>query len=250
MRMTFKDYFSDTAHVYAATRPDYPLALFEFLKNCCPQHELAWDCATGNGQAALGLSHFFKQVIATEASSEQLLHATQKPNIEYRCETAENTSLQASSADLLTVAQAVHWFDLDKFYAAARSVLKPQGVIALWCYQACVFDDPAVNALVETLYWQITRSHWAPERDYIDEGYASLPFPFTEIKAPEFSIERHWTMADLISYLHTWSGLRNYLQAEGDALWLNWCQQLQNAWGASTKTYRISWPIKMRIGRL
>ncbi|MCD6046032.1 MAG: ubiE/COQ5 methyltransferase family protein [Gammaproteobacteria bacterium] len=207
----FKDYFSGHAHQYSSARPTYPDNLFEYLITLVKGRDLAWDCATGNGQAAVKLAPYFKTVVATDASNAQLAEATPCSNVHYRIAVAEASSLESHSVDLITVAQAVHWFDFDKFYSEAKRVLKPDGIIAVWCYVLFHTDNDAVNQLIHTFYNDIVGQYWPPERKYLDEAYKTLPFPFTEIlPVPEFAIVNHWSGKQIINYLQTWSGVKTY----------------------------------------
>ncbi|HEY4574270.1 MAG TPA: class I SAM-dependent methyltransferase, partial [Thermoanaerobaculia bacterium] len=183
--MTFKDHFSGHASGYASFRPGYPTALFDFAASLAPGRALAWDCATGNGQAALGLAERFARVIATDASAEQLAQATPHPRIEYRQAPAEQSGLPDGAADLVTVATAVHWLDFDRFYAEAERVLAPDGAIVVWSYNLPRVT-PEISALVDRLSYQIVKTYWPPERRWVDEEYRHLPFPFAEVEVPQF----------------------------------------------------------------
>lgn len=207
----FKDHFSGYAHQYSSARPTYPDNLFKYLSTLVKGRELVWDCATGNGQAAVKLAPYFETVIATDASKTQLAEAPPCANIKYRVATAEASGLDSHSVDLITVAQALHWFDFDKFYAEAKRVLKPNGIIAVWCYVLFHTDNTAFNAVLNTFYTEIVSTYWPPERKYLDEEYKTIPFPFTEITpVPEFSIINHWSGKQIIDYLQTWSGVKAY----------------------------------------
>lgn len=127
----FQDLFSGVASLYTRFRPRYPSALFEYLASVTPKKDVVWDCATGTGQAAVELAQHFEQVIATDASAEQIANAEQHPRVQYRVSTAEMSGLDSGSIDLITVAQALHWFDLPAFYAEAQRVLKPDGLLAV-----------------------------------------------------------------------------------------------------------------------
>jgi ubiquinone/menaquinone biosynthesis C-methylase UbiE len=133
--MTFKDHFSKQAVGYAKFRPRYPKVLFSYLRRIAPSRELAWDCGTGNGQAAVGLASVFDRVIATDASEKQISNAQPDERVEYRVAPAENSGIKSETLDLIMIAQALHWFDLDRFYAEARRVLKPNGVLAASAYK-------------------------------------------------------------------------------------------------------------------
>ncbi|MDE2422538.1 MAG: class I SAM-dependent methyltransferase [Gammaproteobacteria bacterium] len=246
---TFKDHFSSLATGYAAYRPEYPPELFEWLAGLCVEHELAWDCATGNGQAAKYIAKYFEYVIATDASAEQIAQAQGADNIVFRVASAEHSELKQHSVDLLVVAQAVHWFDLEKFYAEARRVLKPNGIIALITYA-----HHRVNAEIDVpslhYYHDVIGNYWPAERKWVETGYRDLPFPFTEIKAPEFKLDAHWSLPHFLGYQATWSATKRYIENTGH----NPIPELQAAlaplWGAPEKLRKIEWPLSLRVGRV
>jgi ubiquinone/menaquinone biosynthesis C-methylase UbiE len=199
----FKDYFSSHAASYAEHRPDYPEALFTYLAEQAAAHQLAWDAATGSGQAAHGLARHFEHVWATDANVAQIRQALPHPRISYRVAPAEASGLGAASVDLLTVAQALHWFDLPRFYAEAHRVLRPGGVIAVWCYNLMSIT-PAVDRLLWRFYSETVGPDWPSARRLVEAGYRSVEFPFLEAQdVPEFSIERTWAMEEMLSYVHT-----------------------------------------------
>jgi len=206
----FKDYFSNHASQYSQARPVYPKALFDYLASLTREHKLAWDCATGNGQAAGELANYFDKVIATDGSEAQLAQAIKKRNIEYRLALAEESGLLDNCVDLITVAQALHWFDLNKFYQEVKRVSKPDAILAVWCYTLFKTDNDALNKLIEQFYVEVIGAYWPPGRKYIDEHYTTLPFPFDEITTPDFAIKNHWTLSQLMDYLNTWSAIKAY----------------------------------------
>ncbi len=243
----FQDHFSAHAADYAAARPDYPAALFEWLADRVDGHELAWDCATGNGQAAGALARHFARVIATDASAEQIANAVPGPHVEYRVATAEAPGLGPASVDLVTVAQALHWFDRPRFYAAARSVLRPGGLIAVWCYGLFTIT-PSLDDCTRDFYTRVVGPDWPPERRLIDERYETLPFPFRKITPPAFRMERTWTRERVLAYLRTWSAVRRYRQREGrDPLALV-ADDIARLWGQQAQR-RVRWPLYLRVGR-
>ncbi len=157
--MSFKDHFSGHAQEYSQARPTYPKELFAYLASIAPRHDAVWDCATGNGQAAVGLSAYFKKVIATDASEQQIQNAEQRDNIEYRVTTAEHSGLDNHSVDLIAVAQALHWFDFDNFYQEVKRVLKADGVLAVWTYALLSTPDDKINRLINEFYTDIVGSY-------------------------------------------------------------------------------------------
>ena len=184
MALSFSDHFSQQADDYARFRPTYPAALYDYLASLTPQHDRAWDVGTGNGQAVFGLARHFRSVIATDPSEQQIALAAPHERVTYRVAPAEHSGLEDQSIDLSTAAMAVHWFDLDRFYAEARRVLKPDGLLAVWCYNLTEIT-PEVDAVMESYYHNVLGEFWPPQIGRVDEHYRTLPFPFTEIAAQQ-----------------------------------------------------------------
>ncbi|WP_308912027.1 class I SAM-dependent methyltransferase [Pseudokordiimonas caeni] len=251
MSAGFKDHFSGSAGTYAEARPDYPDSLFEWLAAQCCAHDLVWDCATGNGQAAVALARHFAQVVATDASAKQIEAAKQAPNISYRVAPAEASGLGAASCDLVTVAQALHWFDLDAFYAEVRRVLKPGGVLAVWTYAPLhAPEDPAVDEAFRH-FQDVTLGPWWPmEHDHCRNGYADLEFPFERMITPKLVIERHWGIRELAAYAASWSSTAAFRKSEGRDPIPDLVAALEAAWGEPEKRCRILWDITIHATRL
>jgi SAM-dependent methyltransferase len=243
----FKDHFSSASDRYAAYRPDYPADLFAWLAGLCANREFAWDCATGSGQAASGLAPHFRQVIATDASEEQIRHAAPRPGIAFRVAPAEASGLPDASIDLVTVAQAAHWFDLPRFYAEVRRVLQPGGVLALWGYGRMVLPSE-LDAPFLSFYSETVGPYWPAERKLIDDGYRSLDFPFSELTPPPFSIEVTWTLPRLIDYLSTWSAVKRYQAERGHDPLPALAAELGPLWGDTTAARPLAWPLFLRVG--
>lgn len=248
--MTFKDHFSGHARAYADARPSYPDELFGTLFAECQQHELAWDCATGNGQAALSLARRFTRVIATDGSAQQVDQARPAANIEYRQMTAEQTLLEQGAFDLITVAQALHWFDTEAFFDNARACLKPAGVLAAWCYGIQQIN-PEIDSLIQRLYEDILGDYWAPERRLVENHYRDIHFPFPTCTEKDFVMTRDWTLRELCGYFTSWSALQRYKEKNGsDPLQLV-LADLREAWGAGAEqTHRVSWPLTLKLAKL
>ena len=242
------DNFSQDAADYAAYRPASPDGIFDFLYSHVKSFNTAWDCGTGNGQVAVKLAARFKTVYATDISEEQLGHAPQKDNIIYKKERAEQTSLEANSVDLITVAQAIHWFDFNTFYKEVGRVARPGAIVAAWTYSFLQLT-PSIDRVLNHLYKDITRPYWDKEREYVDAKYATIPFPFKEIAAPEFGIIKDWTLAQLVGYLRTWSGVQHYIQQEQRDPVALVMKDLQKAWG-DADTVSGMWPVHVRAGRV
>lgn len=245
----FKDHFSAHASAYARYRPRYPEALFAYLASLCPAHERAWDCATGNGQAARGLAPHFAHIVATDASAEQIGHAAPHPRVAYHVAPAAHSPLAAHTADLVTVAQALHWFDLDGFYAEVNRVLKPGGVLAVWTYG--LFQvNPALDAVIARYYEDLVGPFWPPERRLVEDRYRSLPFPFEEIQPPDFAMHLEWSLDDLVGYLGTWSATRRFIKAHDTDPVAQIAQALSSAWGDPAETKPVRWTLPLRVGRV
>ncbi len=207
-----KDRFSKQASAYAAFRPTYPKALYEFILNEVTTKDTAWDCATGNGQVARDLAPYFKEVCATDTSIEQIKNAVPVDNIYYSVCPAEKTTFPDHSFDLITVGQAMHWFNFDEFYSEVRRVAKKNAVLAVWGY-GLLRISPEIDSVISDFYVKIVGPYWDEERKHVDRHYDSIPFPFEKIPVPEFSFSFSWTLSELGGYLNTWSSVQKFIQA-------------------------------------
>ena len=242
----FKDHFSSQSQAYQRYRPEPPPALFEWLASVAPGRSLALDVGTGNGQAARGLAAHFQAVVATDPSAAQLAEAPAHPRVTYRREPAEALSLAPASADLVVAAQAAHWFDWPRFAAEAVRVLRPGGVLAVWCYADC-----EVTAEVDRLRADFSRDvvgpYWPRERRHVEEGYRDLALPVAPIDAPAFAMHSYWDADAMLGYLDTWSAVRRCRARSGrDPLALA-VAPLSAAWGSGRREVR--WPLFLKAGR-
>jgi SAM-dependent methyltransferase len=245
--MSFKDHFSKNAARYSEFRPSYPATLFEYLASVSPRRAVAWDCATGSGQAALGLTCHFQNVVATDASRQQLDHAQADRRISYVVARAERIPFHDASIDLVTVAQALHWFELPTFYAEVKRVLRPDGIIAVWCYQMAKIQ-PEIDEVVDRLYDDIVGDYWPLDRSKVEEGYRTLDFPFREFEPPPIMMSETWDLHRVLGYLSTWSAVTRYRDQIGaDPLDLIG-DDLQAAWGDPDDVHLVVWPLDLRIG--
>ncbi len=211
-----KDNFSKQAKIYAKFRPDYPADLYDFILQNTDNRSKAWDCATGNGQAAKVLAQYFETVYATDISQKQLDNAVKADNVFYSICPAEKTPFDDHSFDLITVAQAVHWFEFEAFYNEVKRVAKLQATVAIWGYGTLRFDiDNEIDAIMWDFYVNTVGSYWDFERHYIDEEYKTLPFPFIEITPPQYNMVFKWQRHELEGYLNTWSAIQNFIKKEG-----------------------------------
>jgi SAM-dependent methyltransferase len=245
----FKDHFSRQAADYANFRPRYPREMFAYIASLAEDHVCAWDCATGNGQAAIELAGFFDRVIATDASDKQIRNAEPHDKVEYRVARAEQSGLPEHSVDVITVAQALHWFDLEAFYTEARRVLKSEGVVAASCYNLLEIG-PEIDAILGRFYGEIVGPYWPAERKIIEDRYQTIPFPFDEIDAPGFVMTAHWSLAQLLGYLRTWSATQAFITTNGVDPTELILSDLSAVWGLSNREMRVRWPLTLRVGRL
>ena len=246
----YADHFSTQARAYAGSRPTYPPELTAWLFAQCPGHHTVWDCATGNGQAALALAEHFDAVIATDASAAQLAQAPAHPRVDYRCAPAEASGLAASSVDLVTVAQALHWFDLERFYAEVRRVTKPDGLLAVWTYGRLQLDDPALDAPMQAFYDTRIAPCWPAERAHIEDQYARLPFPFERVATPAFHMSVSWPLMQLLEYVRSWSATPVYIARHGTDPAHELAEQLAPLWGDSETRHTVRWPLTLQLGRV
>jgi ubiquinone/menaquinone biosynthesis C-methylase UbiE len=244
----FKDYFSGVAADYARFRPRYPGELFVDLAGAAPGHALAWDCATGNGQAAVALADHFERVVATDASTSQLARAAPHARVTYQAARENDSGLHDGSADLVTVAQALHWFDLSAFYAEARRVLKPGGVLAVWCYDLPSVD-PAIDVRLRWFTYELLGPYWAPERRHVIAGYRDVPFPFEERPFPEHVVRLDLALEQLGGLLGTWSALARYRAARAEDPLPAFLAELEPRWGPGGTRRLLTWPLRGRLGR-
>ena len=244
--MEFKDHFSGRAALYSQFRPTYPERLFDWIGSVARNHETVWDCATGSGQAAVGLTRIFKKVIATDASEKQIAMAEPNPAIDYRVANAYESGIEDSSVDAVTVAQAIHWFDHEPFFDEAKRVMRSDAVIVVWGYGDPVIDTLRLDRIVHDYNRGTIESCWRPERNLILDGLRTIPFPFDEIPSPAMTMERAWTLPELAGYMRTWSATAAYAEKHGGDPVAPVEAELAKEWGQ--KTHTIQWPLYIRAG--
>jgi SAM-dependent methyltransferase len=247
--VSFPDHFSTVSAAYAAFRPRYPDALFDFLAQQAPALDAAWDCGTGTGQAAVGLARHFARVIATDASEDQIAHATPHSRVSYRVAPAEASGLPDQSVDLVTAAQALHWFDRPRFWNEARRVLRPRGVIAVWTYVLCEIA-PDIDTILRRFYAVTVGPFWAPERRLTEQRYRTIEFPFAEFAAPHFVIEQCLSLDEVAGYVRTWSATRGFVRQHGHDPVEELARELAPYWGDPQRARLARWPTAMRVGRI
>lgn len=243
-----KDNFSTQSADYAKFRPVYPQALIDYLISLTQSHENCWDCGTGNGQLAVKLAEYFKKVRATDISEKQLSNAIKKPNIEYSLQPAEQTNFPDQHFSLITVAQAAHWFDHERFNQEVKRVLKQGGVIALIGY-GLVQVEGSVGEIIKKFYWNVTHPYWDPERDHIEAAYQTIPFPYNEIEdVPAFEMKKEMVLDDLVGYISTWSAVQHYIKRNGHSPIDKLHQELKAVWNG--QPLQVDFPIFTRVGKV
>lgn len=243
-----KDNFSVQSNQYIKFRPTYPNELYSFLLAIVETKHTAWDCGTGNGQIAIGLSKYFNKVYATDISEKQIKNAIRRGNIFYKIECAEKTAFPENTFDLITVAQAIHWFNFNDFYNEVKRTIKPNGIIAVIGY-GLIETDKDTNEIISNFYKTILGPFWDKERKYIDENYQSIPFPFNEIESPILYNTFGWTFEQLIGYFETWSAVQHYIKTKKENPISLIKKDLKEAWKTGLlKTVRF--PILLRIGNV
>lgn len=251
--MAFKDYFSKQSDIYKKARPGYPDTLFKYLSSLCPVHDLAWDCATGNGQAAVSLASYFKQVIATDGSEQQLKNAVQHNGVTYRKALADNSGIESGTVDLVTVANALHWFDLDSFFKEVRRVLKPGGVFAAWTYAHSYIEgnnQKEIAALLEHISGDILGKYWPAGRELVMSGYKTINLPFEKIDAPGFTYHTRVDMDKLLGFVYSWSSTQNYINQTGNDPVAFIKEELKALWGKNEHEIRtMTWELSVKAGR-
>ena len=242
----FKDHFSHDSGSYAKHRPSYPDALFTYLSSLTKDHHIAWDCATGSGQSALQLTRYFGQVIATDASESQINNARKHKGVSYGVARAENSGIETNSLDLITVAQALHWFDFSAFTTEVDRTLKINGILAVWSYNLLTLR-PDIDELIKHLYATVLEQYWPEERRLVEQGYKSIDFPYDELSTPNFNMALNWNAGQLIDYLSTWSAVNAYISNNDNNPVELIQDKLLNLWGQTETEMPVTWPLTVRV---
>jgi SAM-dependent methyltransferase len=244
---SFKDHFSRQAAAYSRYRPAYPPELIAHVASLAPSRGLAIDCATGSGQAAVALARHFERVIAVDGSVSQLVRALPAVGVQYVAGLAERLPLRAGCAELVTAAQAAHWFDFERFYAECRRVLRPGGLVAAWTYEK-FHVDPALDAVVDHFYVDVVGRFWPPERRYVEARYRNLPFPLDEEPAPAFTLVTEWDLDQALGYFDSWSAVQRCRDSTGTDPLPALRRALEPHWAGRLR--RLEWPLHLRVGRV
>ena len=248
MTPSFRDHFSGHSTDYRAFRPIYPPELFAYLASLCPSHDLAWDCGTGSGQAAVPLAAHFARILATDASAEQLANADPHPRVEYLVAPARQVPLAEATVDLVTVAQALHWFDLDPFYTEVRRVCRPHGLLAVWTYEFQSLGPDLAKLVAQVR--DAVQPHWPPGREFVETGYRTLRFPFAELSVPRFEMTAAWDLPRVLGYIGTWSAAKRFEMANGFNPLEPLAKEFVNAWGDPTQARTVTWDFNVRVGQV
>lgn len=244
-----KDLFSKRSDVYAKYRPRYPARLFEYILQFVPGRLCAWDCACGNGQAAILLADYFESIEATDLSEKQISNAIAHPKINYSVSPAEKTIFKPGTFDLVTVAQAYHWLDFAKFETEVKRVAKPTAVIAIWGYGLVTAADKLLNEMLKDFYHNVVGTYWDPERKHIDDSYNTVPFPYNELPSAEFCIEQSWDVTELTGYLKTWSSVEHFKEARGFNPVDEFLLPFKRAWATDNRK-SFKFPIFLKLGKV
>ncbi|KAL1813500.1 hypothetical protein ACET3Z_023565 [Daucus carota] len=256
--------FIKQAKQYLATRPNYPQQLFQFIASKTPSHDLVWDVGTGSGQAATSLAEIYKKVIGTDTSPTQIELAPKLPNVEYKCTPSDmsmaylDSHIAAkSTVDLVTVAQALHWFDNPGFYQQVKYVLKkPHGVIAAWCYTVPQVNE-AVDAVFKPYYAVDVEPYWDPARKKVDNEYRSIEFPFEPVDGLDdtgpfqFKTESLMSLGEYLMYLRSWSSYQTAKDKGVELLNDRVIEEFTRAWNQDgTESKTVVFPVHLRIGKV
>ncbi len=243
----FKDHFSTGSDSYRKYRPRYPESLYKWLYTKVAQPATVWECGAGSGQATEHLARHFHHIIATEPSAAQLKSAPELENVTYKVSAAETFSQEPESIDMVVVAQAIHWFDHERFFAKVDELLKPGGLLAVWGYQLMEANE-ALDPLLKEFHDEFVGPYWPEERKLLNNGYSAIQFPYPALEAPEFKMTDEWDLEHLLGYLNTWSATKAFEKDKGENPVELWREKLTAAWGDKARQ-RVSWPLVLYVGR-
>ena len=242
--------FTTVAREYANFRPGYPPELFAWLARVSPSVDAVWDCGCGSGQASRALAGYFTQVHATDVAAEQIAAAKPQPRVQYSVARAEDSGLPDASVDLVTVAQALHWFDVDAFYAEARRVARPGALLVVWNYPRPKFVSAELDRRFLEFYSGVVGPYWPAERRHIEANYSTLPFPFEQIEAPPFGLKLEWNLEQVLGYVSSWSATTRYRQALGADPVPLLAESLGDIWPGAGASVPLHMPLGLRAGYL
>lgn len=246
--MSFIDLFSDKPDLYAAARPHYPKGLYEFLASCTCPRERVWDCGAGNGQSSISLVEYFSEVYATDASEQQIANAIQTKRVFYSVQSAEKTSFADDYFDIVTVAQALHWFNLDQFWSEVTRVLRSGGIFAAWGYDWFSIS-PEIDDVIKESILDVIAPYWSPRVHLVWDGYRDVGFPFEPILVPPMTMKVSWNLSELLNYMLTWSATKQCVQQKGTEFLGILDKQLLNVWGQAEERKEIIMNFHLIAGR-
>jgi SAM-dependent methyltransferase len=223
--------FDDKSEIYAQARPRYPADLYQWIENVCPGHHSVWDVGCGNGQAGIDLSHYFEEVQATDVSASQIANAPNCERVRFSVQPAESTNFGNSSFDAVCVAQALHWFDYERFWPEVIRVLKQNGVFAAWGY-SWPHVDTAIDEALEQSFMSAIRPYWASQNKLLWDGYKDVPFPLAPLEVPTIELNMNWSVEIFFTYLHSWSATRRCMEVEGNEFFEESYQRVKDVWGS------------------
>ncbi len=246
--MSFIDHFSEKSDLYASARPTYPDELFAILASLAPALDCVWDCATGNGQAALGLARHFARVEATDASEAQIAYAMSHKRVRYSVQPAEHTAFPAGSFDAVCVAQALHWFDHATFFPEIQRVLRPNGLFAAWTYDRIMLS-PAINPIVKETIYDVIGPFWPKQNSLAWNGYKDIAHPFEPIEIAPPPMAFAWTLNQFLAHVHTWSATRLCMKERGPDFFEHAGERLAAVWGNPNAPQRVTMRLQWVLGR-
>lgn len=243
-------HFASVAREYANFRPGYPDELFTWLAREVSARHAVWDCGCGSGQASRALAGYFDEVFATDVAPEQIAAAKPHPRVRYSVGSAERSGLPDASVNLVTVAQALHWFDADAFYEEARRVARPGALLAVWTYPRPEFIEQEPDRVFLHFYSSVVGPYWPPERKHVEDRYESLPFPANELAHPSFGLELNWDLEQVLGYVSSWSATARYREELGEDPVPLLREALRAVWPESAATKTLRMPLVLRVARL
>ncbi len=246
--MSYHHLFDAQSDIYARARPLYPPTLYNFLVSVCSEHQMAWDCACGNGQVAVDLINHFTQVQATDVSEQQIANAIQKDGITYDVIPAEATSFADNTFDLICVGQALHWFDYDKFWPEIKRVLKLNGIFAAWGYSFFTIAEQ-IDQIIDTTFLDTIYPYWPDRNRLLWDHYLDVSFPLEKITPPPISLVMEWSVDELFAYLRSWSSTQRCVDAIGDDFFIKAYEQTREIWGEPNMKRVINMDFCLVVGR-
>ncbi len=207
------DFFSDRADLYSTARPIYPPELFSYLASLSPK---------------------------------QLSQAKPHPQIRYSVQLAEETTFADNSFSLITVAQALHWFNFEQFWPEVQRLLKPGGIFAAWSYGFPELE-PQLDVILQTQLLDLLKPYWAPQNQLAIDGYQTIVLPLQELEAPAFRLAPQWILTQVLAYFQTSSATKKAIAQEGETFWEQFATMFEQAWRNVSTPKAISMNISLRI---